>query len=622
MRLTSPPVTVTVALAAAGVAAVAGAPARADVAPPACAAWVPLYRDGAPAGARCADVATDHGRHTVLDLSPTWTPAALAAPPGEAAPAYRDTYLALAAGRLTDAPGEGLAAADRFLEIYGVVPTLEVIGARLADTARHRCHAAVDGGALATLATIPREETTAEATARKRATLALDRDLASQVKRRALADLDALAATSAHHRRQVARLRDGLAYLAAVGAAQAHLACEGLLAARHVDGRFTWRTAEALAAYQRQHALVPSERLDADTRATLAVAADELDFRTALRALRERVVAATGLIEDGSAGAGPAPVLGRALDPAHLGQARGHAPLPEAAPDLIGRATAAAALALGWSGPDATRRFLAGAIPPRVAVELPPRPAYHARHMVLEVEIDRGDVWYDERPRTRPVDRRPALTLFAVHPGGRVALVRWPTTIGGWNDEKLGSGEVVQRWKESPAGPVVWRDLYLAPTWLPPDTTPDRELVRYRDGRHELARESMGPSYRSAYGLVMLIHHQVVAGKGGLRFVDDGVRAHGSSRVGSLADGRSHGCHRLLPGAALRLAGFLLAHRAHVRHGEAATWYRRVVSYRGHFPVRITTRGHHVELTPPVPVEVLPGTIRSKRTTPPTRAVR
>ncbi|MBE7449966.1 MAG: hypothetical protein HS111_14020 [Kofleriaceae bacterium] len=169
--------------------------------------------------------------------------------------------------------------------------------------------------------------------------------------------------------------------------------------------------------------------------------------------------------------------------------------------------------------------------------------------MVLEVEIDRGDVWRDdERPRTRPVDRRPALTLFAVHPGGRVALVRWLTTIGGWNDEKLGSGEVVQRWKESPAGPVVWRDLYLAPTWLPPDTTPDRELVRYRDGRHELARESMGPSYRSAYGLVMLIHHQVVAGKGGLRFVDDGVRAHGSSRVGSLADGRSHGCHRLCRG--------------------------------------------------------------------------
>jgi hypothetical protein len=35
------------------------------------------------------------------------------------------------------------------------------------------------------------------------------------------------------------------------------------------------------------------------------------------------------------------------------------------------------------------------------------------------------------------------------------------------------------------------------------------------------------------------------------------------------------------------------------------------------WPVRIVTRGYRVELTPPIPVDVLPGTIRSVRKTPP-----
>ncbi|MBE7449967.1 MAG: hypothetical protein HS111_14025 [Kofleriaceae bacterium] len=93
MRLTSPPVTVTVALAAAGVS---GAPARRGALTSpllACAAWVPLCRRRAPAGARCADVATDHGRHTTTAdqvMQPTWTPGGLAAPCRARPPRRRD----------------------------------------------------------------------------------------------------------------------------------------------------------------------------------------------------------------------------------------------------------------------------------------------------------------------------------------------------------------------------------------------------------------------------------------------------------------------------------------------------------------------------------------------------
>ena len=48
----------------------------------------------------------------------------------------------------------------------------------------------------------------------------------------------------------------------------------------------------------------------------------ELDFRLALRVLRERVVDATGLVEDGTAQTGPLPILGRMLDPEAMRSAR------------------------------------------------------------------------------------------------------------------------------------------------------------------------------------------------------------------------------------------------------------------------------------------------------------
>ncbi|MBZ0233019.1 MAG: hypothetical protein K8M05_11875, partial [Deltaproteobacteria bacterium] len=255
--------------------------------------------------------------------------------------------------------------------------------------------------------------------------------------------------------------------------------------------------------------------------------------------------------------------------------------------------------------------------PAQVAVELPPLPAYHGPAMDLAVEIDRGDVWYDLRPRRRKAERRPAIILYVVHDGARIPLVRWPTTIGGWQDEKLEGGDVVERWKESPAGPRVWRELFIGPTWLPPDTTPDDELVRGSGDDTTLARELFGPSYRSAYGLVMFVHHRQRQVKRGVAWVDEGVRSHGSGNIGSIFSGCSHGCHRLLPAQALRLAGFLLQHRPHVRHGPEPTSYARVVRHHGRFPVAITTRGDRVELTPPVPVDVRPGRILSPRKTPP-----
>ncbi|HVV85217.1 MAG TPA: hypothetical protein VHE35_19280 [Kofleriaceae bacterium] len=590
-----------------------------------CSDPVPIYRAGVAEGSICAAAAPAAGL-TVVDLSRDWTPPVFAAgTPGEAgeagaagdAPSYHDVYLALAQDRFADAGADGVTAGgDRALEIFGILPPLDVVAARLADDARHRCHAAIDDRALADQPTDIREESAGSGAAHVRDAAELRKRLDGERARRGLEDLDQLAAIGRAHARQVARLRTAELRLAAIVAAQAHLRCDGLLEEGEPAGQLGWRTAAGLLVFEKRNLLVPRGRLDAPTRELLREDSRQRDYRGALRVLRERVVAATGLIEDGSAGEGSRPVLGLALDPPGFSHVVGHAPLPDAAPDLISLATEAAARALGWTSPQAALRAMRS-LPARVAIPLPAPPPYHAPHMELAAEIDRGDVWYDPRPIERKLERRAALILYAIVDGKRVPLVRWPTTIGGWEHEKVGPG-VRDRWKESPVGPRVWRQMVIAPTWLPPDTTPDRELVRHLGGdRYVLFRELFGPSYRSAYGLLMLIHEREAVRRSVVTYADQGVRVHGSGTISSIAEGHSHGCHRLLPPLAIRLGDFLLAHRNHVRRGQQATLYVRTVRWHGTFPVKVTTRGYLVELTPPVPVEVLPGRIRSVRKTPP-----
>ncbi len=578
-----------------------------------------VFADGRSEGWICPAEAATAGL-TVVDLSDAWTPRPFAPAPDGSAPGFRATYLALAAEDSPD--GEELEPEEQFVELYGVVPNLSTIGRRLGDDVRHACHDAIAPAPLATFTRSLSQSNDAaiRAADRRRSWLAsyLERERA----RRKLADLDAVGRLPSL-RKVVADFRRLDAQRAALTTMQAHLVCDGVLTARQVDGLFTWRTGHALELYQRKNFLVPNARFDDETRTALLAGSRELSFRGALRALRERVADAAALIEDGSAGGGPLPVLGRQLEPAIMRNARGHRPLPHAAPDRVGAATEAAATALGWTDADRAHAWLSAHGAPagglRVAVTLPAPPPYHGPHMELVVEIDRGDVWYDDHPIPRVAPRRPALVLYTVHDGQRLPLVRWPTTIGAWSDVRMPSGRVVQRWKESDVGRRVWRDLYAAPVWYPPRSTPDRDLVKYLwNGKWRLKREIMGPGPRSAYGMVMLVHHQEIPlGRKRVRLDDNGIRVHGSSSVTSIAHGTSHGCHRLFNHLAVRLGGFLLAHRAHERKGEDLQPFRRVVNYRGRFEARLESRGFLYQLTPPVPVDVLPGRIRSARKVPP-----
>jgi hypothetical protein len=166
------------------------------------------------------------------------------------------------------------------------------------------------------------------------------------------------------------------------------------------------------------------------------------------------------------------------------------------------------------------------------------------------------------------------------------------------------------RRKESPVGPRVWRDLLVGPRGLPPESTPDGELVRGTDGHVVLAREQLGPSYRAAFGLVAFVHLMSEQEHGQVILEDQGIRTHGTGNLTSLANGVSHGCHRLLGRNVVRLADFVLAYHDHIRNGETPTYYRRVVHYGGSFPIAIDSLGYRIELVPPIPVDVLPGRTR------------
>jgi hypothetical protein len=586
-----------------------------------CADPAVVIEAGRERGPVCAADAAARGL-VVVDLHDAWTPRLFAPQPDGTAPSYRATYLALA--REHDAAGKPIDPEEALGELYGVLPSLAIVRERLADDPRHICHAFIDNTGIPTLDRAYAEDYKDLVKMYDQTRLALEQQLDRERERRDLADRAALAdvkeiAATYERWRKLDDIHRGII------AAQNHYVCEGWLAADDADGSMTWRTGNATELFQRRNFLMPNQRLDPATREALMLDSRELDFRLALRILRERVVDATGLIEDGTAGTGPQPILDRMLDPAEMRAARGNEqPMPGGAPDLVSAATEAAARALGWLGPDETRAFLdrhPGGV--RVALALPPPPAYHAPNMALRAEIDRGDVWYDEVPIPRLIRHRPTLVLYAddpASPTGRRALIRWPTTIGGWADQRLADGTLVQRWKESDVGPRVWRELYAAPTWLPPRTTPDRDLVKNLwNGHWGLKTEVMGPGPHAAYGMTLLVHHEVIKLRDGSeRFDDNGIGTHGSASVTSIVNGTSHGCHRLYNQLAVRLADFLLRHRDHAVRGEQPEIYRRVVAHKDErFVAKITTRGFLYELTPPVPITVLKGNIRSDRKVPP-----
>jgi lipoprotein-anchoring transpeptidase ErfK/SrfK len=288
------------------------------------------------------------------------------------------------------------------------------------------------------------------------------------------------------------------------------------------------------------------------------------------------------------------------------------------APDLVDQATDKAARELGWTSPEAARAFFASndVKSMRVAVALPAAPTWHSAKMDLRVEIDRGDVYYDgpgaaERAKQAGTFKGPTFVVYAKDGDHDVALMRWATTIGGWKKERTEDGEIVFKYKESDVGDRVWRQLIAAPAWLPPDSTPETDLVyEGKDGTATLKKSLMQPGYLNAYGLAMLIHDEPISHGAKTTWRDHGIRTHGSVDYRSIQNGTSHGCHRLYNQLVLRLTGFLLEHRSFETKGKMRAGYQRTIEWNDQtIDVDIPNRGYLYELDPPVPVRVLEGHI-------------
>jgi hypothetical protein len=573
---------------------------------------------------------------TVLDLSDDWLPYVFSETPEKPQP-LRPALIALANERRPRGSAFARAREDGHFEAFGIPPSLNLVRRRLADSRRHACHDRVKDAVLEKLSpknVIPPEmpekipNPDPEGDPILTGKTISPRPLTSLEKR-------------------------------AVVAMQAHLRCEGLRGGHRA--RMDMRTVANLQVYQRLHMIADNGRIDRELRAVLLADSREHDFRALLRALRERVVDATGLLEDGSAMGVLGEVQGRMLDSDEFRPVAAEAaaqPKPSSsspsspakvtpAPDLIAAATQAASQALGWTSPEAvlastlvvpaappppskrrTRRAPArqtlAPLPAAVAVRLPPLPAYHSPKMELRAEIDRGEVVL-KRPRLDkdgkkkwrpPVSNRPTLTLYARVGQGEVALCRWPTTIGGWKTIERRDGTMALKYKESVTGNALWPEVLAGPTWHPSSGLPTRRLLVKQGDGWAPKTEVFGPGYRAAYGLVAIVHHQVegLNERGEPQLVDHRIRTHGTPAYRSVKRGESSGCHRLHNHMAVRLAGFLVRHRANQRDGLVPEDYVRRLDYKGQeVALTLENKGYRFKLTPPVPVTVLDGDVRGNR---------
>jgi hypothetical protein len=546
--------------------------------------------------------------YTIVDLRDEWTPRIfnqeLSAEGAPLPNRYRRVFTGLANDQL-DSDGEPLEPGEKnYLELYGVFPSLSVLRARFEEDQSSACHDPESVSLLEAVETVayvaPNQIKREEVKLAK-----IRKELEEARKRGKYATVEELAAAKPEHLPKVELLAKRAAEKPAMAAAEKRLACEKLLTptSKHVSGLYDEPMRLAVRRFQQKHMIYEGNYLRKQTVDALARPPLDNDYDGFVRAMRERVTSAAGIIEDGTGGNAKNPGLNlveeynaTALQQLNLGSV-------QAVVDFYKR------------HPAEEFKWL------RAAVKLPKRPDYYGEHMDLQIVVDRGDVWYDlpfdKDGSFKPFARKryPSLTLVVTHNGQKHALARWRTTIGGWRAEQASDGYEYFRYKQSDVGPRVIRQIVSGPVWIPPTSTPIRSLIKSKTVNNSWTKlvnyEELGPGYLSAYGVVA--GYFVVPGENGRPDWDNGVRAHGSSDYLSIysANGFSHGCHRLPNHIAIRLYSFILGHRTKKVAGDQPLGFtRQFLAGETVYEMRIPSRGFAYYLDPPLPVNVLEGTVR------------
>lgn len=589
---------------------------------------VPLWENGKVV--RTIDGTTAERDYLVLDLGEGWTPYLFAdgtrTDGAATSSAYKPIYQALAAGEFPDNLHGERARDDKYLELYGILPTLRLVRERMQRTASLACAQELDLEPLRAWNGI--EAYSGNGDARN----AAKRFSAAKARLHALMQAQKVTAPEQvdtsqlkkRERESLARHIERLPNRAAIEAVQQRLKCEGYFAGkgRYITGVIDWATHEALAEFERRHRVFSWGFIGKDSLVPLRMTPIEAEREGLLRVLTERAVEIAGVIEDGSTST--LPDGGPRTWTASNGRT-------EPIPNLVAALRGILVEAFGLQTPEGALSFLnqLGELPAGaqqlVAVARPALPEYYGPDMQLTLDYDRGDVWYDfpygdrgqELPQ--PVHRRPNVTVSVYHQGAKIPLARFGTTIGGWRSEQI-EGVTMLKYKESPVGPRAIEEIVAAPVWLPPDSTPDEELVtrnrkrkRSNDPEYVVNYHETGPSYASAYGLVAAYHRTYAKRADGSISLghDQGIRTHGSVDYMSIMRRHSHGCHRLHNHIALRLMSFILAHRPHERVGQESLGFKKLLTVEErNYLMDIKTGGYAFKLGSPLFVNVEEGRIR------------
>jgi len=609
------------------VSAVAAKPAKDKPAP--MVAPVPLWAGGETKREVDAASATLHG-HIVLDLGEAWTPYLFTegndADGNLLTNAYRQTYLSLARQEWPkDHHGER-AEDDKYLELYGILPTLSVLRERIHAVDNLACRSELDLEPLRSFSGLVTYRSNDTAKKKARDFIWYRNHVRKILRKQGVEDIEDLNVELLEDKDKgaVRRYKRVAPPWFAVEATQARLKCEGYYKTRgrYVRGAMDWSTHDALAEFERRHRIYSWGYLGRDTLKVLRMAPMEAEREALLRVLTERAVHAAGIIEDGSS------VNSKGEPRTFLGADGERHPVPNLVADVRARIVEA----FGLQTPERAMAFLdtLGELTAGehrlVAIEGPQLPEYYDGDMVLTLEYDRGDVWYDfpysgeGKELAQPVTRRPRVTLYTRYNEKRVTLARFGTTIGGWRSEFIDES-VMWKYKGSPVGPRVWKRIVAAPVWLPPESTPPRDMLKRKskrkkgDPEFEVNYHETGPSYASAYGLVAAYHRKYQKGKDGAILVggDEGIRTHGSVDYMSIMRRHSHGCHRLHNHIAVRMMSFVLAHRPHKRIGQQPVAFKReLVHDEQTYQLDIKRGGYIYELDTPLHVKILEGRIRGK----------
>ncbi len=524
---------------------------------------------------------------------------------------YRQTFLDIANDR-TDERGQPMAPGrHNYVELFGIPPSLSVLARRFQEDEQRACYAKLNVEFF--------RQTRLSVTYEGRRSVKDEIDEVhaelERVKKKTGKTVEQLAKTN-EYALLVKKHKNVSGKMALVTEVQKRLQCEGLLEG-YTPGVITPTTVKAIRDFEHKHMIFGYGILTGDTRAGFGRTPLQNNFATLRRVLEARVAWSLGIIEDGS-------VNGKKdlVDTWKDRDGKEHK-----VRNLVDEYTQLLMKELGVDTPEKAREFFLKADPARfadlrVAFAGPPLPEYYRSDMDFSVIIDRGDVYYDApvdaagNKRFQPVSRRPSNTLYLEYEGQKIPLVRYGTTIGGWRRE-FKDGREYLAYKGSDVGPHVWKDIYAAPVWIPPASTPPASLLKSErvDSKWitRVNTEEIGPSYASAYGLVAAIHVRSRDEAGRPVWQDNGIRSHGSMDYMSIQRSFSHGCHRLHNHLAIRLFSFVLHHRAHERLGQTRLRYhKRFTVNKRDFGVILDTRGYQFSLTRPVPVMVEPGRILGK----------